>query len=701
MTKRLVLTAILAVLAAGCGGKSASGPAPTLPTRPASFHLPTSLVSFGAYQPVPLLGPAAPAYAGPPTPHSLTGVTVAPDLEKVLQNTGVSAAIEKNGFAVVPSDLKLFQYAYEGAPYGGWPVFVTTDVAYHEWHLVFDGTLREVEQQMLLPDLEQLVTGTLAAAEKQTTALAGSKLADDASRVEQLFQLAAAELGAHGKLGPLAAKERQLVDAHAGSALSPLLGTTVDYSLFTPRGHYTRTPELTRYFVAMSVLGQLPFCLPGAGDCPSADPATVGVLAARVLASSPVLVDLWKAIYEPTAFLVGTADDYTPLEVADAAAQVAPDWQSDPTTLTPETVTKVIDAVVKARPVLINPERAAIRFMGTRFVLDSYLLDQLIYPNVGTKAKPRWMPSGLDIAAAFGSQTAYSTLKAHGATAYAHYDTQLAKMRSVVAKRPPADWGSTVYDAWLYALAPMFAPHGAAFPDFMQTPAWAAKDQQSGLGSYTELKHDTLLYAKQFLAEGDATIPPNPRDWVEPDPVAFGRLVSAATLLRDGLADRKLLTKTAQSLLAEEISVFSFFERLAQDELAGRPIAKADENRLHYIGSTFEQISYDSSGRDKDGNPSPDQADAIVADIGSGPAGVLELGTGRPDWIFVLVPDDQGTFQLAVGGVYSYYEFTSPPGQRLDDAAWRSLLDKGTAPAQPAWATAITAGATQSIPEGP
>ena len=28
-----------------------------------------------------------------------------------------------------------------------------------------------------------------------------------------------------------------------------------------------------------------------------------------------------------------------------------------------------------------------------------------------------------------------------------------------------ADWAATVYDAWLYALEPMWAPHGEAFPD--------------------------------------------------------------------------------------------------------------------------------------------------------------------------------------------------------------------------------------------
>jgi len=49
------------------------------------------------------------------------------------------------------------------------------------------------------------------------------------------------------------------------------------------------------------------------------------------------------------------------------------------------------------------------------------------------------------------------------------------------------------------------------------------------------------------------------------------------------------------------------------------------------------------------------------------------------------VPARGGTFALARGGVYSYYEFTNPPGQRLSDEAWRTLLASGKAPSRPAW----------------
>ena len=42
---------------------------------------------------------------------------------------------------------------------------------------------------------------------------------------------------------------------------------------------------------------------------------------------------------------------------------------------------------------------------------------------------------------------------------------------------------------------------GASYPLYMQSPNFLDKQIQTSLGSYAELKHDTLLYAKQSYAE--------------------------------------------------------------------------------------------------------------------------------------------------------------------------------------------------------
>ncbi|MGZ4398147.1 MAG: DUF3160 domain-containing protein, partial [Gaiellaceae bacterium] len=232
---RVLLPALalpLAVLAAACGGTSkesgsTSTATETVPVKQAALALPLSRVSFGRYTSVPLLGAGARAYAGPPTPHSLDAVRMVPEVARALREPGVSDALARNGFVVVPANLRLFQYAYEGDVYTGYPLFVTTDVAYHEWHQLFDKVLRSLEQGVLLPKLEKLVDGALGAAHEQSAELAGTVLADSASRVEQLLGLAASELGQTVELGSLARAEKLLIEAHDSSQVSPLVGAKV------------------------------------------------------------------------------------------------------------------------------------------------------------------------------------------------------------------------------------------------------------------------------------------------------------------------------------------------------------------------------------------------------------------------------------------------------------------------------------------
>jgi len=210
------------------------------------------------------------------------------------------------------------------------------------------------------------------------------------------------------------------------------------------------------------------------------------------------------------------------------------------------------------------------------------------------------------------------------------------------------------------------------------------------------LKHDTILLAKQSFAEGGDGLKKAkpPRNWVEPDPVAFGRLAEALKLMQSGLGERHLLTKSLDAILSDETELMQFFEQIATDELANKPISKTDNNRLRYIGGELEALWWRTGTLKPAAMPGDYYHDAIIADISSSPKGVLEVGTGRIDAIYVIVPDDQGHFQLARGAVYSYYEFLNPPGQRLTDREWRAKIDydKKKLPARPDWESIFLPG---------
>jgi hypothetical protein len=666
---------------------------------------PRALEPFADFEEIPLLGGGV--YPGPATPQSLDGVLLAPPLRFHLEDPAVAGTLAANGFVVVPGFERLFHTGYEASAYDPYPVFVTTDAAYHVWHLVFSKVLRELEEEVLLPELETLVLGMLDAARTQAADLAGSPLADHAARVVEWFEAAAALLGVEvGSIGSRASQEVELALDAARMTSSPVTSfgdclTTasaagcVDYTQFRPRGHYNRSADLQRYFRAMSLLGQSGFFL----DQP--DSLAMGVLVARLLDADPVLAASWERIYEPTAFLVGIADDYTPFEVVAIAADITPDGVTAPVEFADPAVSdELADRLLALRDVGINPEAAAMRVMGARFVVDSFILDQLTWPNVGEDLPElrRVSPSPLDVAAGFGSDFAYEIQEMGGETQYLHYDDQLDLMQRLLDAREATDWAATVYDAWLYALEPMWAPHGEVFPDFMRTAAWTAKAHQTGFASYTELKHDTILYAKQgFAAEGGFDpLPFEPRHWVEPDPVAFLRIDAVAGLAQDGLNDRGLLPEELDALLSDLREFVSRLARIAQDELAGLPISDDDNAWLETAGSWLEYLWLASSDIDDEtGEPSSDDEDAaVVADIFRNTFEILEIGTGRIDSIYVLVPNDQGEFQVARGGVYSYYEFWQPASAgRLTDEEWRAMLDSGQAPERPTWQRVFLPGA--------
>ncbi len=668
---------------------------------------PRLLSPFAPYADVALLDGSAPS-PWPALPATLDDVDVIDYVrEQIAADAALLSSIETNGFGIQSGGYaRFFHNVYEGASYEYETLYVTTDALYNAWHLVFAKALRDTERDVLAPILGELLSGAVDASRGQADELAGTALADHAARAAAMYEAAATLLGLDvGAISDRAQAEVDLALAAAKATTSPITGFVecelpdaftgcVDYTLFLPRGHYTSSPELERWFRAMSELGQQAFYL---GD---ADSLRVGLLAARVV-SSGELASLWQQIYDPTAFLVGVADDYTPAEAAAALGAVAPDAVTDPTVLADDSVvTAIADELASTRDVAIDPENTSVRVMGARLVLDSYVIDQLVWPNVGTDDDRRVFSSPLDLASVFGSTLATKLQVESGQPAFANYDDQLAAMRDLVAGRSGDEWAGTVYDAWLHALEPQWVDRSAAYPPYMQTEAWAAKSLQTGFGSYTELKHDTLLFAKQSSAgEGEGPTPPpwEPQHWVEPDPVTIGRLAAVAQLMRDGLAGRGLLPDATAEVLDGYIELTTWLQGVAAAEVAGT-VATGDDNvRLGQIGAELELLWYLSSDIARDPGAMPDYEDdaALVADIARTSAEILQLGVGTPETMYVIVPDGDGGYQLAVGATYAYWEFWRPvAAQRLTDEEWRQMLREQTMPARPMWLADVLAGAT-------
>jgi hypothetical protein len=426
----------------------------------------------------------------------------------------------------------------------------------------------------------------------------------------------------------------------------------------------------------------------------------------------------WADLYSPTVFFVGRSDDLTVLQYVEVMDAVYGE-NAALTTLTDETLLSTfIEEAYKLPPpkilgiVIADTDDVTLatkglRFMGQRFVPDAYIFRQLIYRNVGTRDHRRGLPKGLDLLAAMGSERAYLILDEMGDTGYENYPQQMEKAQAWLAGLSLQEWTETLYNSWLYCFHPLLAVPGEGYPAFMQSSAWVDKQLNTALGSWAELKHDTILYAKQVYAEmGGGPPPPEPvppRGYVEPVPQFYARLAALTVMTQEGLGSRGLLSELDSSSLQRLEELARSFQVMAEKELRGEPLTEEEYHLIRFYGGELETLTMAAADTDTEEPFAPRYMEeepqaAVIADVATDPDPdsdgipnpvVLEEAVGRVNEIHVVVPVvvEDGTIylQVAKGGVFSYYEFTQPAQDRLTDEQWRQMLDEGQAPPLPQW----------------
>jgi hypothetical protein len=670
---------------------------------------------------------AVPAVQQEPIASDLSNVRVAFPLSEAQRER-----LARDGFAVSPGVEKEFFTVYEKARYANVPIFVTSDSLLHVYHLLFDKVLRTAEIKSFIPLLRDLNAALLARTEEMYETLKSTAWEDAARRTVAFVGVGSKLLAPNVQVPDYAADlvdaELALIEDAAGIQPSPIfpgLEFGEDYTQYIPRGHYTMTEDLEAYFKSMMWYGRMTFRLktkdPEVGRAETRS-ALLLVYALRTsqVGGHPAL-EAWASLYNPTVFFVGHSDDLTALQYAEVMDQVYGSGAAI-TDLTDEAkLDQFIEEANKLPPPRIlgiviqdtddvEEMTKGLRFMGQRFVPDAYIMRELVYRNVGTATHRRGLPKGLDLLAAMGSERAYEILDQEGDTAYENYPQQMDKVRQWLTGLTTADWTETLYNSWLYTFQPLLSMPGEGYPAFMQSPAWVDKQLHTTLGSWAELKHDTILYAKQVYAEmGEGGGPPEPvkpRNYVEPVPEFYARLTALTAMTQEGLDSRGLLAEDDSASLQRLEELSRAFQGMAEKELRGEPLTEEEESIIRFYGGDLEHLTMAAAYNPEaeEGGPGghtymeEEPQAAVVADIatdpdpnGDGTAGpaVLEEAVGRVDEIHAVVPvveaDGSTYLQVAKGAVFSYYEFPWPAGDRLTDEKWRQMLDDGQAPPRPEW----------------
>jgi hypothetical protein len=382
-------------------------------------------------------------------------------------------------------------------------------------------------------------------------------------------RLAFAKARLSAAAGAAVEKEVKFVMAMEGLETSPLYGLydprkPADYTQFRPRSHYTKSPELRSWFRSMMFLGRNGVNLTRTEAGLTDALLSIAVLCEPGLTGVPP-AQAWREIMEVSAFFAGQSDDITFPEFRDwivksSAVNALSPAQSTDAKLLAALRGKLNGlrrpSINSAPHIPVRPEPdAAIEFrlFGQRFGWDAWVMDNLLDRDASGKLPT--IVSGTTVMAAFGDDTAADaareflkeTFGAGAGPFIADFDGKLPALRKKLAAVPDADWFTSMASKQLHTIGRLAAPREDWLPHYMRSPMFGRRQLGSMMGSWTELKHDTVLYAKQNYAElgeggeTDKPPPPPPRGFVQPDLSFWAEMSRLSSFAAEGLSRHRLL----------------------------------------------------------------------------------------------------------------------------------------------------------------
>ncbi|NTV79563.1 MAG: DUF3160 domain-containing protein, partial [Clostridiales bacterium] len=439
------------------------------------------------------------------------------------------------------------------------PVFVSTDAILHAFHISYDRILTDMEVGLLEDRLIQLLWSL-----RNSIGQLHSNYGSNPDMITMLqdvdIYVTVPLLLLEETVSPYYPDNSGMIDSilnwiydEQGGISSTIFSSTcrvMDWSQFKPRGHYVYDPQkpydLEGYFRAMMWLGRIELYLIAPASFPvQCDNQTFEDIQRQAIDAFLIdeLFDLANAtpIYEEMEnvikFFVGESDNVTlenldylkaaislnnPTELLDSLKMV--EFQD---TLMNQAFAYqlILSQILYSDPYSPDSIRPASAFMifGQRFVIDSYVTGSVVFDRIlyfGNKIC-RLYPSTLDVLFSLGN-SASAQLLIDELDEF-HYSTNLAALRYLIDHYDPEFWGSSMYNYWLNSVRKLNPPEDRnGLPEFMKTAAFWQQKMNTQLASWTELRHDNLLYAKQSYTGG--SVCSYPYSFVEPFPEFYSTL---------------------------------------------------------------------------------------------------------------------------------------------------------------------------------
>ncbi len=618
--------------------------------------------------------------------------------------------LAQNGFAIVPAQHEQLFHVYEQNDYSCFPSFVTTDLYLQLFHLYFDCMLREIEENKLHAMMTKLSLSMYLKLFQQANSTDNEEIKSLATYDAAFFAIAyelftGASIGTSDFQTITKPEVKRVMDSKNDFSdfIEDYQNVMFSYSLFRPRGHYSRNENLKKYFRGMMWLQSVPFGLDEEISLRRA------IVMADALNNEKNAQKDYDQLNVLLNYLMGSADNLSIPQVQAEIKKIGKplgELLSDANAIA--TIKKNLDEIgekqTRIRPKFEMTSHNKVCLMPQRYQPDAEVLQEMVdYDNDPTK---RATPKGLDFFAAMGVSPAEQILIEEGQQ-WKDFKPMLTKMKT---RMQEINWDETIATQWMNALK-VVSDKADNQPYFMGTPEWDKKNLNAMLASWAELKHDAILYAKQpFGAEcGGGGLPePVVMGYVEPNVGFWNKAIELLDNTSKLLKEQGMLTEKVDDATTRIREEAEFLLRTSEKELRGETLVDEEYDQIKCMGATFENISLDllrqpnQSLMGWDDVQGADKKVALIADVYTANAknnpdkSVLFEGVGLADEIYVIV-EIEGCLYIARGAVLSYREFTQPMDlQRLTDEEWQKQLEQEPRKGVPDWMKSILV----PMPEG-
>ena len=606
-------------------------------------------------------------------------------------------------FAIEQTNCEQLFNIYEKNDYEMMPSFITTDAYLQITHMYLAYVQKSIEKTYFIPTLQATLDGMSNQIAKARNSMQDKSLNERFDNLQTYCAIG---------LRLLTDKEQQVPASYSTiyaqeianilameDRVSPYMKTIFffPYSLFTPRGHYTRSDDMKRYFRSMMWVQTAAFL------SEREDAVKNATMLAMIFNAMPQKEQsAFRHMGDIITQLTGPSDNVSILQLAD---YLRDNGITDYSAVNNETTMAAVKAELKRlnaanNQLSTNTEAEQgfnINLMPQRFLCDNEVIKEMVDPEPNSE---KAYPTGVNVFAAFGSKSAEALQDTfyHDASQWKDFSETFSEMHNKYAGKLVGS--GTIYDRRLQLLVDLTSRSDRTDYAFYNTPHWQLKDLNTSLASWATLKHDAILYAEQpMLAEcgGGENLPePVPTGFVEPNKIFWSQLYLLVKDTRDWLKRCDYLNDDIDSKTEHLLESIDFCKLMVDKELRGEAPTYDERGMLSVIGSTLEWMTLGLIDPDLELGSwgevtGADRSIAQVADIftravlGCDKQGVLYAACGNANIIYVLVNIGGQTY-LTRGAIYGYHEFVRPlTEQRLTDEAWQEMLEKGKAPGMMEW----------------